>query len=157
MVFPLHCYLDLFSFIIQVLFHPMVAHIHWQHVKSGFIIIVQDNMILMLRTVHLSSSTGSNHPMCVIPHTALVMCYIKNHDLNGFLFSSPELIAQASFSDPFCPAFVCLTISPLSVHSTVSLSAVCPTVNVLHVRLLLQNHRSNFNQTKAKAYCMKGI
>lgn len=81
----------------------------------------------------------------------------KNHDLNGFFFSSPELIAQASFSDPFCPAFVCLTISPLSVHSTVSLSAVCPTVNVLHVRLLLQNHRSNFNQTKAKAYCMKGI
>lgn len=130
MVFPFHFYLDLSSVIIQVQFHPMVAHIHWQHVKSGFIIIVQDNMMLMLRTAHLSSSTGSNHPMCVIPHTALVMCYMKNHDLNGFFFSSPELIAQASFSDHFCPAFVYLIVSLSSVHSSVSLSTVCPTVNV---------------------------
>lgn len=149
MVFPLHIYLDLSSVIIQVQFHPMVAHIHWQHVKSGFIIIVQDNMILMLRTAHLSSSTGSNHPMRVIPHTALVMCYMKNHDLNGFFLSSPELIAQARLSS------VQARLS--SVHSSVSLSAVCPTVNFLHVRLLLQNYRSNFNQTKVKAYWMKGI
>lgn len=139
MAFPLHFYLDLSSVIIQVQFHPMVAYIHWQHVKSGFIIIVQDNMILMLRTAHLSSSTGSNHPMCVIPHTALVMCYMKNHDLNGFFLSSPELIAQARL-------YLCRP----SIRPSVC-SAGCPTVNVLHVRLLLQNYRSNFNQTKVKA------
>ena len=54
----------------------------------------------------------------------------------SFLFSSPELKAQVSFSDHLS-SVVCLSVCP-----SVRLS-----VNFSHFHLLLPNHWANFNQT----------
>ena len=53
-----------------------------------------------------------------------------------WVFSSPELKAQVSFSDRLL-SVVCLS--------------VCPSVNFSHFQLLFQNHWTNFNQTWHKA------
>ena len=53
-----------------------------------------------------------------------------------YIFSSPELKAQVSFSDHLS-SVVCLSVC-LSVR---------PSVNFSYFRLLLMNHRANFNQT----------
>ena len=58
-----------------------------------------------------------------------------------FLFSSPELKAQVSFSDHLW-SVVC--------------PSVCPSVNFSHFHLLLQNYWANFNQTWHKASLGKG-
>ena len=60
---------------------------------------------------------------------------IKISDL-FYVFSSPELKAQVSFSDRL-----------LSVVRP----SVCSSVNFSHFHLLLKNHWANFNQTWHKA------
>ena len=66
-------------------------------------------------------------------------------DIFSFVFSSPELKAQVSFSDHLssvvCPS-VCLSVRP--------------SVKFSHFHLLLQNHWTNFNQTWHKASLGKG-
>jgi hypothetical protein len=61
----------------------------------------------------------------------------KQSGVRSLVFSSSELKAQVSYSD--CPlSVVCLFVCP----------SVC---KLLHFRLLLQNHRANFNQTRRKS------
>ena len=63
----------------------------------------------------------------------------------GFVFSSPELKAQVSFSDHLSSG-VCLSVRP----------SVCLSVNFSHFHLLLQNHWANFNQTWHKVSLGEG-
>ena len=62
-----------------------------------------------------------------------------------YLFSSPELKAQVSFSDHLS-SVVCLSVR-LSVR---------PSVNFSHFHLLLQNHWANFNQAWHKVSLGEG-
>ena len=61
------------------------------------------------------------------------------------IFSSPELIAQVSFSD-YLSSVVCLSVR----------MSVRPSVNFSQFHLLLQNHWANLNQTWHKASLGKG-
>ena len=66
-----------------------------------------------------------------------------------FVFSSPELKAQVSFSDRLS-SVVCPSVCP-----SVCLS-VCLSVNFSYFRLLLKNHWANLNQTWHKASLGEG-
>jgi hypothetical protein len=66
-----------------------------------------------------------------------------------YIFSSPELKAQVSYSG--CPSSACPSVC-LSVCPSVRPS-VC---KLLHFRLLLQNHWTNFNQTWHRSFLGEG-
>jgi hypothetical protein len=67
-------------------------------------------------------------------HTEIrTMVTVRNQAAIDWLFSSPELKAQVSFSDQ--PASVC---------------------KLLHFRFFLQNHAANFNQTWHKSSLVEG-
>ena len=81
-------------------------------------------------------------------HAWYLLIYIIYHGSvikKTYIFSSPELKAQVSFSDHLS-SVVCLSVS-LSVRLSVNFS---------HFHLLLQNHWTNFNQTWHKAFLGEG-
>lgn len=147
----------LYIVILQILFHWMVKQGHWLHVKLGCSIAVQDHTILMLKTTaHLSSFIGSNRPICVIPHTALVIYFIKNHDdINWFyLTESVCLPIHLSVCLAFCPFVlpsVCSTVLMLTSYIYHFFSKITDQFQQNVTQVIIYERAFNFVKIKGHA------